>query len=380
MEPVPAHSFPADAAPVAVPAHVNAPATAAPPPAESVKLAIIIQDVSPEVPDEKVDVFSAYLGGELDQPHVEIIDRAIVANAVSSLAREGANRGTGDPKNTEVDRLLSDQATALSLGRTLGADGLVVATITSLVEDVRDFNDPQIGIAMKNVITTLGATWKVIDGTTGGSLASGNVEAINQVRQTPNLKRSPASPDHLLRDASKQIAPAVMAAMRVPDRRPLPPAAAEVGVRIWIEMQDLSVPEVIKIDGQWTIAANRYHLIPLKCNVMVDGILAGSAPGVVPMLPGFHKISIDRPGFETVSRPFAAKEGSELMVPMQLHKEGLERWREQTRFFEGLKAGAVLRDNEQKLVEALAEFMKNSSVTIDTSQLQNLSLWQRLLY
>jgi curli biogenesis system outer membrane secretion channel CsgG len=390
-------SVPASAPPPASGVPAGRPGVAAPPPGvspdtipgpaatEPVRLALFIQDVTPDVPDEKVEVLASLLAATLTSPEIEIISRDLVLNAVSRLAKVGANEGTGDPANTEVERLLSDQTSAVALAANLGADGLVVATITSLDEDERKFNDPSIGVATNVVITTLDVTWRVLDGGTGASLASGIAESRDQIRNTANLQRSAASLDQLLKNAARQIGPKVQQAMRRDaGRRPTPRGDQLVDVQIWIEMQDLNVPEIREIDGEWTVTANRYNLAPLGCNVLVDGFLAGTAPGTIQMAPGPRRIRIERPGLEPVNQFMVARPGMQIRIPVQLSPEGRRRWMEQTAFFEGLKNNAALRKNEEEKAAALADFLKQSRMTIDTSNLENLnvggtSFWGQLL-
>ena len=74
----------------------------------------------------------------------------------------------------------------------------------------------------------------------------------------------------------------------------------------------------------------------------------------------------------------------QIRIPVQLSPEGRRRWMEQTAFFEGLKNNAALRKNEEEKAAALADFLKQSRMTIDTSNLQNLnvggrSLWGQIL-
>lgn len=350
-----------------------------------VRLAIFIRDVSPEMPDQKVEVLESYLASTLTGPNVEIVSRALVLNAVSSLSSAGPNEGTGVDQNTRVERLLSDQSSARALAGLLSADGLVVATISSLERDQRRMQDPDLKVDMSVVTTTLAVPWSIIDGSTGGSLAAGIAEAQDTVRNSGTLQRSPTSVDSLLRDAARQVGPLVARAMADSAvRRPTPAEDSMVAVSFRIEMQDLSVPEIREIEGEWTVTANRYQLVPLGCNIIVDGVLAGSAPGVVMMQPGPHRVRIERPDLETVDQFIVAREGMALNIPVRLTEEGRRRWLEQTLFFESMKDRASLRKNERTAVEGLAEFMKNSSLKIDTSSLQNLdlsgrSVWELLL-
>ena len=118
---------------------------------------------------------------------------------------------------------------------------------------------------------------------------------------------------------------------------------------------------------------------------MVDGMMAGSAPGVINITPGPHRIRIERPMVTPFEKFVVVKPGMSLNIPLSLSPEGRRQWQQQTRFFEELKDGAVLRDSQMKDAEAAAQFMRNSSVNIDTSNVQRLeidekpSLWQRLM-
>jgi UDP-N-acetylglucosamine:LPS N-acetylglucosamine transferase len=67
---------------------------------------------------------------------------------------------------------------------------------------------------------------------------------------------------------------------------------------------------------------------------------------------------------------------------MALSASGMQRWRQNAAFLEQLKTGAALRENEQKLVEGLAEFLRQARVNLDTSSVQTIespSLWEQLL-
>ena len=389
--PAPQQNVPSSPPPSAMPAPPAGSPVQTPPtqssnsnPAEPITLALFIRDVSPEVPDQKVLVLENYINAWLTSNRIAVINRAEVLNAVSNLAKDGPNTGTGDPINTEAERLLSDQTSAVALARNLGADGLVMATITSLQEDRREIRDPQRG-NYDNIFYTLDVTWNVLDGSTGSTIASNISQAREGIRQTATQTRT-FNIDTLLRDTAKQVGLGVQQAMARPGTRRPVAAANEIPVQIRVTLADLSVPEIRKQpDGSYIIGANRYQLEPMACNVMVDGMMAGSAPGVINMTPGPHRIRIERPMVNPFEKFMVVKPGMSLNIPLSLSPEGRKQWQQQTRFFEELKDGAVLRDSQMKEAEAAAEFMKNSRMTIDTSNLQTLeidekpSLWQRLM-
>ncbi|MCH2144895.1 MAG: CsgG/HfaB family protein [Phycisphaerales bacterium] len=351
---------------------------------EPIRLALFIRDVSPEVPDAKVSVLEAYITSWLTNRQIEVINRAEVLNAVSAFSKAGANKGTGDPMKTMSERVLSDQSSAVGLSRLLGADGLVVATITSLVKDRREVRDPQRG-NYDNIFYTLDVTWNVLDGGTGGSIASGIAQARDGIRNTENQTRT-FNVDTLLRDDANQIGQQVRMAMAAPGTRRPSVSDDMVEVRFNIALADLSVPEITKQEnGDYVIGANRYQLQPLTCTVKVDGVLAGSAPGPIMMTRGAHRVTIERPMLEPMEYFVNARPNMDpIPIPMALSVEGRARWMEQTRFFESLKDGAVLREAELEKAKALAEFLRNSRMTIDTSQLRTLNIntptfWNQLI-
>ncbi len=373
-------------APAAAPpsAHQPAPAAAsAAPPAKPIKLALFVRNVSPDVPDEKVSVLESYITAWLTSNQIEVINRAELLNAVSAFATTGANAGTGDPMNTMTDRLLSDQSSAVALARNLGADGLLIATITSLITDLRQVRHPERG-NYDNIFYTLDIQWNVLDGGTGGSIASGLAQANEGLRQTESLTRT-FNIDKLLRQDAEKIGQEVRTAMAKPTTRKPTAVAEATGVQVRITLADLSVPEIVKQpNGEYIIGANRYQMEPMACSFIVDGMLAGTVPGVVPITPGPHKIRIERPMVETYEKFMVVRPGMSLTIPVALSIEGRRQWMEQTKFFESLKDGAVMREAELAKAKALAEFLSNSRLNIDTSNLNTLgvntpTVWSQLL-
>lgn len=347
---------------------------------DPVRLAIFVGDVSPDVPDQKVEVMEAFLSSTLTDADIEVISRRDVLNAVSNLADAGTNRGTGDPSNTEVERLFSDQATVKSIAQALGADGIIVATITSLEEDVRKFNDPNIGAATTTVITTLSVPWKILSGDTGGSIAADIAMAREQIRQGRTLERSATSVDSLLRRAAATIGDEAATAMRRPAaRRPVAASEAMVAVRFNIEMQDMNVPEVRKIDGEWTLASNRYSLEPMSCEVLVDGFLVGTVPGELQVSPGPHRVRIQRPGLVTVDRFMNLRDGMSLSLPMEMTEAGRRKWQEAAAFFETLRQNAQLSEAQVGVLQGFKDFLRQSEVRINTQNLRQIggdSFWR----
>lgn len=348
---------------------------------DAVKLAIFVRNVTADVPDEKVMVLEAFITSWLTDKNISVISRAEVLNAVSNFAAEGANSGTGSP--LEVEELLSDQTSALALARNLGADGLVVATITSYIVDKREIRDSRGNY--DNIFYTLDIAWNVLDGGTGGSVASGIAKAKDGIKQYENQTRS-FDIDTLLRKDAEEIGAEIRIAMANPETRIPSVEATLIPVRINIALSDLSIPELIKQEnGEYLVGANRYQLEPMACNVFVDGMLQGTAPGIVPMSPGPHQITIRRPMLEPSQQFMVVRPDMPIFtIPVALSAEGRRQWKEQALFFESLKSNAVMREAELEKAKGLAEFLRNSNLTIDTSALKKIetgssSFWEIIL-
>lgn len=337
------------------------------------RVAVFVRDVSPEVPDHYTDALETLVTASVAGPGVEVISRALVLNAVSELSTRGANRGGDDGYADAAARLLSDQASALSMARTLGADSFLVATIADLSESRRRFNDPDIKVNTDIAQTTLTLTWNVIAGDTGGSLGSGMADATSRVRQSEGLSVSAPDIGELLKQAARTIGADARRTLLADTTRATQPAQGEVAVRVDVSMQDLSVPDIRKIDGEWVVTADQYLLEPRAVDILADGFLVGTAPGSISLSPGPHRLRVEQPGLEPVDRFIVAREGMTLTIPMRLSDEGMTRWMRHATFLEGLKDGASLRRNEEKIAEGIAEFLRNSRLNLDTSSLESIS-------
>jgi hypothetical protein len=283
------------------------------------------------------------------------------------------------------DRLQSDRASATALAALMGADYLLTASITTYDKTERAFDDPTINTKTLVREWNLRATYSILDGTNGGSIASGTAPARLAVRDTPEVATTLDTINPLLMDAASQIGAALSAAVSANKLRQAAEGSAEVDVQINAVLADLSVPDaVLGANGDYTIVPNLYKLEPMNVSVMVDGVVVGQTPGTIRVRPGLHRLRLERPGLEPVDRMMNVKAGLALSIPMQFSPEGRANWERNAVFFNELKNGAVLREAEIIKVKAVAEFLKNSNIRLDTSNVQNLnlggqSIWWQLL-
>jgi len=349
------------------------------------KVAIFVKQRPLCIPEDKVSVFEDDIAAALPTSQFELIRREDVMNAVNRFAASGANAGTAPPESQLFDRLQSDRASATALAALMGADYLLTAAITTYDKTERAFDDPTINTKTLIREWNLRATYSILDGASGGSIASGTAPARLAVRDTPEVATTLDTINPLLMDAANQIGAALSAVAASGGVRAASGGGAEVDVQITAVLADLSVPDAVRgANGDYTIVPNLYKLEPMNVSVMVDGVVVGQTPGTIRIRPGLHRLRMERPGLEPVERMMNVKEGLALSIPMQFSPEGRANWERNAVFFNDLKNGAVLREAEIIRVKAVAEFLKNSNIRLDTTNVQNLnlggqSIWWQLL-
>jgi curli biogenesis system outer membrane secretion channel CsgG len=365
----------APTAPTAIPPAASAP----------IRMAIFVKQRPVSVAPEKVSVFEDLVSADATGPGVQIIRREDLVNAVNRIAPAGPNAGTDLLGSEAVDRILSNQTSAVQLAAQMQADVILTASITTLQRFKRHLDDPSTGTHTDVDQWTLVTTYGVIDGVTGASLAAGTVQSDYAKRDTPELKVEVDAIDELLRDAASRIGAAVRATVESARTRIASAPAADVMVKFSAVLADLSIPDVRTNEaGEYVVGANNYNLQPMNVLVKIDGVAMGAAPGAFPLRPGLHRARFERPGLEPMEMMVNARAGLEISVPLQFTPEGRANWQRDAVFFNDLKNGAVMRDAELIKVRAVADFLKQSNIRLDTTNVQNLnlggqSIWWQLL-
>ncbi len=383
-------SAPATSAPAINPPSATAPATTdpaaiAPAASAPIRMAIFVKQRPVSVAPEKVSVFEDLVSADSTGPGVQIIRREDLVNAVNRIAPAGPNAGTDLLGSEAVDRILSNQTSAVQLAAQMKADVILTASITALQRFKRHLDDPTTGTHTDVDQWTLVSTYGLIDGVTGASLAAGTVQSDYAKRDTPELKVEVDAIDVLLRDAASRIGAAVRATVADTRTRLAATPAADVMVKFSAVLADLSIPDVRTNEaGEYVVGANNYNLQPMNVMVKVDGVAMGAAPGAFPLRPGLHRARFERPGLEPMEMMVNAREGLEISVPLQFTPEGRANWQRDAVFFNDLKNGAVMRDAELIKVRAVADFLRQSNIRLDTTNVQNLnlggqSIWWQLL-
>jgi hypothetical protein len=313
-------------------------------PVTAMKYAIIVKNRVAQIPDDRVGALEDQIVASATDTRVSIIRREEVANAVSTFASDGPNAGTSNV--SVVDRVLSDSTSAIRLAEALGADYLLIASMSSLESDVREFDDGTTKTKVEK--QTLRCTYSVIDGVTGASIISGPADSVSTVRQTENLKVSGDQTIKLMNDSGRLIGEQIRRRAAEGEVRAPTAPVADAQVQVNVYLADMRVPGIRRSEsGEYSLTNEEVNVGVMNCELLVDGLSAGSAPGTFSIRPGLHRIEVRRPLCVPEQRMINVKPGMVLQIGVRLTDEGRRQWMENAAFFMELrKADQEIRSSE----------------------------------
>jgi curli biogenesis system outer membrane secretion channel CsgG len=352
-----------------------APSTATTSAAARPVAAIFVRNREKRIDDARVMQLEDELVAALDGACFTTISREDALNAVARFAEEGPNAGAarrgvdGDPIR-DLDRQLSNDASALQLAQAMGADYVLVASLTALRTDRRTLTEPGRNVSTVVEAYRLDATYRILGRAEGRVVASGSAGASDSVRQTPELQVERDVIAGLVSEAAVKMADAMKkrcerAPLPAPDALPL------LALEIFGTPADLAVPEIVKVAGadgssQWTVRSGSYILEPTSFVVEIDGIVVGTTPSPIRATKGLHKLRITRPGYEPYEATVNVQPGvGPLVIPMRITDEERARWQEMARFFADLKTDAALTEAQVSVLEGYATMLRNSKISVD---------------
>jgi hypothetical protein len=332
------------------------------------RLAIFVKNRATGIADARVMAMEDQITATATDASIEIIRREDVANAVARFASAGANAGTNTTQAEMVDRLLSDRASATSLAHMLGADGLIVASMSSFDKETAAYND---GTQATTVDTfVLRCTYAILDGASGGSLGSGTADSTASYRQTANLKVTADPINALLTDSGRQIGAGLRAYFANQSARRPSAVVEECDVQVNTFLADMRVPRINRdANGEFSLSAETVEVGVFNAEVLVDGVSVGVAPGTVRLRPGLHKLRVQRQLCEPEDRMINVRPGVIISVPLRLTTEGRAQWMQNAAWFDTLKTNENLREVERVKAKAFADYLSNCGlkINLDTS-------------
>lgn len=331
------------------------------------KTAIIVVNHAGAQFDSQIPVLEDLVGSQVAGRGYAIISRDVVTQALS-----------GQPN--ALDSALNGDSSALRLAQNLGADYLLVPTLTTYGTEKKSYDGN--GIATLNVTYTLRVSYRIVEAGEGGAVHGGVVTATKTLRQSPDLKTDDSDVlNELLADAAGQLADAVAQnAASLPAVQP----ASLVHFQIACTMTDPRQAPImisalgITADNHVVMTNQPVALQPMDVTVELDGLAIGSAPGYFQARPGLHKLRLSREGFSNWERTVNIYDGQSLRVALQMSQDGYARWKDTTDFLSTLDANRKLTDAEVNQINGVAEYFKNSHYRIDATQAPNVNIYKSL--
>lgn len=322
-------------------------------------VAIFVANRAGKVGDSELGALEDYITARVTELNVHVISGETALNAVGSMA-PGA-------KENALDAQLAQSTSAVRLAQTLSASHLLQVTLSGFDSNKKTID--AYGVKTTNDERTVRVTYKILDGTTGGSLAADTVRVTKVFQQSEGLSEERSSVlNGLLDEAAQKVASSLK---RQIDRGRITSSAAQgmVTITLTTELTDVFVPDVrIGAENTVNISESKFKVSALAATVEIDGIAVGTAPGQLEVKAGLHKLRVVREGFKPWERTVNFTNGQKLNVGLEMSEAGYARWKEATAFMNDLKNGAKLTDAQVKLLEGKAKMFENSGYKVNSTQ------------
>lgn len=321
------------------------------------KTAIFVNNLAGAKLNDKVPFLEDQVASRVGGKDFAVISRADVLNAVKVYPTD---RPVADDRNalgTKLDRLMSDNTSALRLAQNLGADFILFVSLGSLDKNTRKFKDDSIGVQTENTVHTLRVTYKVVEGYTGSALGGDALRTAKTIGQSSSLQTDDGGViNQLLEDAAVKVADG-LAAKAAQFKAPATPGRVEITVAAAVKDlngNEVTLPDLRITDDNKIGQGDKALPVQASATIEVDGFAMGTTPATIKVLPGPHKLRLSRPGFADVELTINATEGLSLTPTMQMNEEGFNRWKEIRGFLNGL-------DVSRKMTDALAEEIRGNA-------------------
>jgi hypothetical protein len=341
---------------------------ATPAPAETQrKILIVVENRADAALNDKVSVLEDLVSSRVAGQGYTVLTRDVVTRAL----KDYSNGKEPNDQLTAVDSALESGSSALRLAQNIGADYILVPSITSYGTEKKTYNGNS--IATVNTTYKLRVSYKIVEGGNGGAVRGGSFVSQKNFRDTAELSTSSSDVvNELLDDAADQLAAAIKA-----NAKSLPTEVAKAGLvnfKVACSMTDPRQQPIlisalgITADNKVVVTNQPIAMQAMDVTVELDGVAIGSAPGMFQGRPGLHKIRLSREGFDTWERTINIYDGQNLRVALQMSQAGYARWADTTGFLSSLDNERKLTDAEVKRLEGIAEYFKNSHYRVDTKE------------
>ena len=345
-----------------------------PPISSARKAALLVDNRAGEEFKKLAAQLEDQLSSRAASPGLVFIGRQLVTDAI---AKEGAG--------AQLDALLSERTSALRLAQSLGADWIVLASLSSVTREERTFNDGTLQLTSHNHVLRI--SYKIAEAAEGGVLAGDSIRVSRNIRgtQTAGVESSEIF-NQLVDDA-------VIRLLQVFPDKVLQIAKAEVNkpsqieisvsaVAVDLTQNPLQLPDLrVGNDGSITKGSSgSVDVILGDVSIEMDGVLVGTTPATLRLAPGFHKLRLTRPGFGAVEQTINPVTGLKLRPALQMSEVGYARWKDNVAFLQGIEVNRKLTDSQVKAVEGFARMLEQSGYRVDVREDNKIQINGKSLY
>ena len=326
------------------------------------KVALFVANRAEAKLDAQVPALEELITSQISGAGFSVVNRSVVLDAVDSLF------AGSDPN--KLDETLSDATSALRLAQNLGTDYILVASLLGMETETRQVK--AYGVDLQNQIHTLRATWKLLNGNTGASLAGGTVSPSRTVQQTEHSQSSlPGLMAGLLDKASNEIAASLIHKASRGAIETVTLASETVNFSVAITLDGISLPEVsVDASGKPSLSDRQLPVEPLAVAVEVDGIVIGTTGQggrgtTFAVSPGLHRLRLVRDDLIPFERMVNIRDSLVLNVTMELNERGRARWLEETRLINDLKMEGEINAAVAEEIRGMAQMLRQSGYKVD---------------
>ena len=303
-----------------------------------------------------------------------LISRQVVTDAI---AKEG--------DGARLDGLLSERSSSLRLAQSLGAEFILLASLSSVTRDQRTFNDGGLQVTSANHV--LRVTYRIAEAGDGGALAGDSLRVSRNLRgtQTGGIESTEIY-NQLVDDAAAGILKAFPAkALQASKAEVAKPPTIEVAISaapVDLTQNPLQLPDLrVAADGSVSKGgAAPVEVTLADVSVEVDGVLVGTTPAALRLTPGFHKLRLTRPGFRDLEQTINPVAGLRLRPAMQMSEAGYARWKDNIAFLQTIEINRKLTDAQVKAVEGFAKMLEQSGYRVELREDSKIQVNGKSLY
>lgn len=293
------------------------------------RVVLVVQNHTSDMEALPMAAFADTLAAKLSGDAILIVNPA---NAIGVNQNRTA-RGEGMP-----------DASAQELGRLLGADGVLTASI-------QEFTSEDIGVPAVAYSLKVRLALSLADVATGETICG-----VSEVKVSKNYTAEQVKSDTATRYETL-----------------MHKAASDAAAKLLARLEA----------SNWQPAAVDVAHVNFTCNIQgadvkIDGVAMGTIPAMLEVPKGVHNLMVEYP----FCVPYATKafftDGQTYNVVLQLDATGRERFKSETLFAETIdrirKTGDTDDHVRRTLADGTAQYWKNSGVNIDHGEVKDLKL------